>query len=277
MKQPTSETKKPTVNPMQLLARIIPILGPVPTMISVYDTAVQKLHWNIVAAGSAALLIELLGYFSVNLAERMWTHNKGLRLDEKAQKLEAPTWKSMVAAALYLVVVEAMIVLVDVNASAAAWLPVTLPFAGIIGSWVVGMYVEQDARERTVREWREKKAQARKKNETHSGEGADAGTTSAVAVRANKKRSTSAGAPSADALRAEGAGFSAQYACKEPQCGWSPSVDALVASAQAGKSARGAAASSKAGHMKNRHPKQSLVVELFSNVKHDAKSEEVQL
>lgn len=59
----------------------------------------------------------------------------------------------------------------------------------------------------------------------------------------------------ADALRLECAALSAQYACTEPQCGWSASVDALIASAQKGKSARGSAASAKAGHTKNKHPK----------------------
>lgn len=84
------------------------------------------------------------------------------------------------------------------------------------------------------------------------------GALSASAVRPHKKRS-------ADAVRTECAALSAQYACTEPQCDWSPSADALVASAQSGKSARTSAASAKAGHMKNRHPKpiaidQSLLI-----------------
>lgn len=60
---------------------------------------------------------------------------------------------------------------------------------------------------------------------------------------------------SADAVREECGALSAQYACTQAQCGWSPSVDALVASARAGKSAKSAAASAKAGHVKNAHPK----------------------
>lgn len=70
---------------------------------------------------------------------------------------------------------------------------------------------------------------------------------------ATKKKRT------ADALRSECAALSAQYACTEPPCVWSPSVDALIASAQKGKSARSAAASAKAGHMKNQHPKPILI------------------
>ncbi len=77
---------------------------------------------------------------------------------------------------------------------------------------------------------------------------ADGSAPPASAVPKNKKRS-------ADAVREECAALSAQYACTEPQCGWSPSVDALVESARAGKSAKSAAASSKAGHAKNKHPK----------------------
>lgn len=81
-----------------------------------------------------------------------------------------------------------------------------------------------------------------------SGEGADGSAPTAGAVRGQKKRS-------ADALRDECGALSAQYACTEAQCGWSPSVDALMESARAGKSAKNSAASAKAGHMKNQHPK----------------------
>jgi hypothetical protein len=58
---------------------------------------------------------------------------------------------------------------------------------------------------------------------------------------------------SVGAVRQECAALSAQYACTELQCGWSPSLDALYAAAQAGKSIKNSAASSKAGHVKNQH------------------------
>lgn len=72
-------------------------------------------------------------------------------------------------------------------------------------------------------------------------------------------------APTAKAVREKCAALSAQYACTEPQCGWSPSVDALVEGARAGKNPKNAAASAKAGHVKNQHPKpivldQSLLI-----------------
>ncbi len=255
MKTQTVNEPKTRMTIMQVLARVIPVLGPVPTMISVYDKAVNALGWNIVAAGSAALLIELLGYFSVNLAERMWSYNKGLRMDEKSQKLSAPTWKAMTAAGLYLIVVEAMIVLVDISIGAAHWLPVTLPFAGIIGSWVVGMSIEQDGRERTVHGYRAKKENDRAQAKAHSDAVAAHGADGTSAVRGQSMRSARAGAPSADAVRAECVALSAQYACTDAQCGWIPSVDALVAAHGAGKSAKSAAASAKAGHVKNKHPR----------------------
>lgn len=80
----------------------------------------------------------------------------------------------------------------------------------------------------------------------------------AKAVRAHKNGS-------ADAVREKCAALSAQYACTEAQCGWSPSVDALVEGARAGKNPKNAAASAKAGHVKNQHPKpiaidQSLLI-----------------
>jgi hypothetical protein len=85
---------------------------------------------------------------------------------------------------------------------------------------------------------------------------ADGSAPNADAVRKNKKRS-------ADAVREECAALSAQYACTEPECGWSPDVDALIESARAGKSARSSAASAKAGHAKNKHPKPILAEALF--------------
>ena len=84
------------------------------------------------------------------------------------------------------------------------------------------------------------------------------GAASAVGVRTHKNRS-------ADAVRQECAALSAQYACTEAHCSWSPSVDALIASARAGKSAKNAAASAKAGHVKNNHPK-GLAEVLFETV-----------
>lgn len=81
-----------------------------------------------------------------------------------------------------------------------------------------------------------------------SAASAEGGAPSADAVRRGVRRS-------ADAVRSECAALSAQYACTEVQCGWSPSVDALVEAARAGRSARSAAASAKAGHVKAKHPK----------------------
>lgn len=34
-------------DPVKLVARIIPVLGPIPTMISVFDAAYYRLKWNV--------------------------------------------------------------------------------------------------------------------------------------------------------------------------------------------------------------------------------------
>jgi Flp pilus assembly protein TadB len=265
MKQKTDEQKnsRAAIKPMNWIMRAIPALAPVPAMWSVYAAAEQKLDWPVPVAGAAALAVEGLGFASVNLAERMYTHNKSLRLDERTQKLEAPTGKAIAATGFYLIVVVAMIILVDVAPTATIFLPLAFPFLGITGAAVWAMGSEQDERERTVAEYREKKANARKKDDAHSGAGAGQSAESAGAVRTHKKRSADAGASTAEAVRTQCGALSAQYACKEAQCGWSPSVDALIASAQAGKSAKSAAASAKAGHMKNRHPKEKALAEVL--------------
>jgi len=81
-----------------------------------------------------------------------------------------------------------------------------------------------------------------------SSAGTEESGQTATTVRPHKKGS-------ADVVRTECAALSAQYACTAPQCGWSPSVDALVESAHAGKNPKNSASSAKAGHMKNNHPK----------------------
>lgn len=83
---------------------------------------------------------------------------------------------------------------------------------------------------------------------SQSGASAEGGAQGAGAVHAKSKRT-------ADALHKECTALAAQYACTEPQCKWTPSVDALVESARAGKSAEASARNSRAGHIKNQHPK----------------------
>lgn len=90
--------------------------------------------------------------------------------------------------------------------------------------------------------------------------GAEGSAASASAVRKGAKRSASA-------VRDECAALSAQYACTVTQCGWSADVDALVAAQAAGKSPKSAAASAKAGHVKNKHPKKALADVLFEGAK----------
>ncbi len=55
------------------------------------------------------------------------------------------------------------------------------------------------------------------------------------------------------AVRTQCAALSAQYACKEPDCGWSPDVERLMKAVQEGRDPKPAAASAKAGHVKNQH------------------------
>lgn len=70
-----------------------------------------------------------------------------------------------------------------------------------------------------------------------------------TSTRASKKKQT------AGALLEECSELSKHYMCTMPGCSWSPSVDALAAAAQAGKSPKSAAVAAKAGHVKSKHPK----------------------
>jgi hypothetical protein len=168
MKQPAIEIKK-TIKPVNLIMKAIPALAPIPAMWSVYAAAADKLGWPVPVAGAAAMAVEGLGFASVNLAERMYTHNKGLRMDERVQKLEAPTSKALAATVFYLVVVVAMIILVDIAPGATIYLPLAFPFLGVTGAAVWAMSTEQDEREQQVQAWRVKKGEARKQGAQVAG------------------------------------------------------------------------------------------------------------
>lgn len=167
------------------IVKTIPVLAPIPAMWSVYEAAHRKLNWPEPVAGAAGLAVEGLGFAAVNLAERMYTHNKGLRADERAQKWEAPTWKAMAATGLYLIVVVAMIILVDILPTATGFLPVAFPFLGVTGAAVWAMQVEQDERERAVSEYRAKKAETRKRSK-EEGQVAPASDKQEVNLQASK-------------------------------------------------------------------------------------------
>lgn len=81
-----------------------------------------------------------------------------------------------------------------------------------------------------------------------SGEDANEGAATTGAVRKQKKST-------ANALRELCVELDAQYACTEPQCEWSPGVDALLEKASAGGDPKRSASSAKAGHVKNQHAK----------------------
>jgi hypothetical protein len=168
MKQQINEGKK-RIKPVNLIMKAIPALAPVPAMWSVYAAAADKLRWPVPVAGAAALAVEGLGFASVNLAERMYTHNKGLRMDERAQKLVAPTSKAIAATLFYLVVVVAMIILVDIAPGATIYLPLAFPFLGVTGAAVWAMSTEQDEREQQVQAWRLKKGETRKQGAQVAG------------------------------------------------------------------------------------------------------------
>lgn len=74
---------------------------------------------------------------------------------------------------------------------------------------------------------------------------------SAAAVRRQASAVREQEAARASALRSQAAELVAQYACT--QCDWKPSAEALIAAAEAGRNPKIAAASAKAGHVKNNH------------------------
>jgi hypothetical protein len=140
---------------------IIPLLAPVPAAWVVFRSAIEYLAWPWPVAGIAALVLEGLGFVSVNLAQRMYTFNLTLRMDEKSHKFVAPTWQAIAITFLYLAVAISMITLLDIFTSLIKILPAIFPLLGVTGAALWAIYFEQDSREGLVAEYRKQRQQAR--------------------------------------------------------------------------------------------------------------------
>ena len=147
---------------MKIIFSFIPLLAPIPAAWVVYRAAVIYLEWPVPVAGVAALTVEGLGFVSVNLAQRMYTFNHTLRMDERAMKVIAPTWQAAAVTVLYLIVTISMIALLDVFTELTHYIPAVFPLLGITGAALWAIYQEQESREQLLAEYRQKKEKERK-------------------------------------------------------------------------------------------------------------------
>jgi len=146
---------------IETILTIIPLLAPIPAAWVVLQAAVSSLRWPWPVAGIAALTVEGLGFISVNLAQRMYTFNHTLRMDEKKQKLTAPTWQAILVTIFYLAVTITMITMLDISSTLARFIPAIFPLLGITGAGLWAIHSEQEAREQIVADYRKEKKQER--------------------------------------------------------------------------------------------------------------------
>jgi len=229
---------------MKRILNLLPLLAPFPEGYAVYASlaAADKLGWPPIVAGLAALVVALVGFFALQVRGMMAEFNHSLKPSEAefTADLKAPH----IAIAIWFVGSTALILFLEI-AIVKSLAPVALVIVGGSGSYIGSLFYAQEARAVKLGEHRAAKARARadarEENKTHNAGG------SGIVRRGGKR--------SASDVRSECTALAAQYACTHPQCGWTPSVDALIASVQNGKSAKTSAASAKAGHVKNKHPK----------------------
>lgn len=168
-----------------LVLTVLPLLAPIPAAWVVFGATMRGLGWPWYVAGVAAVSIEGLGFASVNLTERMWAHNRSLRLDERSQKWAAPTWQPAAAAALYLVVTTSAILFLGSSQLVERLLPAMFPLLGVLGAALWAIHAEQQSREAQVAAWRSQRdAQRRQRRSSDAAPVAsDARRRSRVAQR----------------------------------------------------------------------------------------------
>ncbi len=167
---------------------IIPLLAPIPAAWVVLRAAMTSLGWPWPVAGIAALTIEGLGFVSVNLAQRMYTFNHTLRLDERSQKLTAPTWQAIGVTFLYLAVAITMITLLDTSTALVRYIPAAFPLLGITGAALWAIHAEQQDRQRLLDLYRHERRERR--SATLAGSRSDARATLSVSLSDAQRRST---------------------------------------------------------------------------------------
>jgi hypothetical protein len=234
------------------ILQYLPLLAPVPTAWMVGTATFNVMQFPLAVAVISALVIEGLGFVAVNTAIQMRDFNRRLNVTERAQKMQASVGQAYAATALYTLVALIMTVLLHVFPILVIYAPIPFILMAVAGAWLYSLRADFSAKVWEKAQGREQVRMERAAKKAHSTGSADGSAPSAVGVRPHKNRS-------ADAVRQECAALSAQYACTEAQCGWSASVDALFASVRAGRNPRNSAASAKAGHMKNKHPKPMTV------------------
>jgi len=117
------------------IARIVPVLAPIPTAFLVYDSTLHKLRWPQTICIAAGLVVELLGFSTINTAVLFWEHNR--QVTKEAQR--APLWLALVLVGLYLAVLTVLTVFLDTVPALAKGAALAFPVVSLaaITNWVL--------------------------------------------------------------------------------------------------------------------------------------------
>jgi hypothetical protein len=152
---------------MKRVLSILILLAPLPEAYAVYLSITRELGWPVYFAAPSAFVVAMIGFFSIQVAERMHSYNSTLRLDEKTAKMQAPLEQAFAALAIWFVGSTALILFLD-SAWVATLAPVALAVVGASGSYIKSLSDGQDEREGERGQYRERVARARTESRTAS-------------------------------------------------------------------------------------------------------------
>lgn len=126
------------------ILKYLPLLAPVPTAWLVGVATFTVLHFPLLVAVIAALVIEGLGFVAVNTAIQMRDFNRRLKADEITKKMHAPVGQAYAATGLYMTVALAMTVLLHVFPELVVYSPIPFVFMTVAGAWLFALRSDFD-------------------------------------------------------------------------------------------------------------------------------------
>ena len=132
---------------------LVPLLAPLPTAWVVGTAMVRTLHWPWPVALVGAMIIEGLGFGTVDTAMRMRDYNKTRRKRFDVNKQEqvyldppAPTFYAVMIIIVYLAVAVSLTVLLDILPNLALYARGIFPFLGVLGAGLWALRADHDRR-----------------------------------------------------------------------------------------------------------------------------------
>ena len=165
------------VSGVEWMIRTVPLLAPLPTAWIVGRAMLTVMDWPWPVALIGALIIEGLGFGTMDTAMRMRDYNRRRRkrFDPNKGRLvyldpAAPTHLAVVIMFLYVAVALALTVLMEIMAELVTYVPGIFPFLGLLGAGLWALRMDHERRMRDMTESRQEIKEARKEARLLHGE-----------------------------------------------------------------------------------------------------------